>query len=58
MTESVARAPRSTIRVLVVDDDPAIVRTLAINLTGHLFVVRETRKPPGPSILALDDPKF
>ena len=40
MTESVARAPRSTIRVLVVDDDPAIVRTLAINLRARDYQVQ------------------
>ena len=40
MTESSARAPRSTVRVLVVDDDPAIVRTLAINLRARDYQVQ------------------
>ena len=40
MTESSARAPRSAIRVLVVDDDPAIVRTLAINLRARDYQVQ------------------
>ena len=40
MTESSARAPRSAVRVLVVDDDPAIVRTLAINLRARDYQVQ------------------
>jgi len=40
MTESDGRASRSTVRVLVVDDDPAIVRTLAINLRARDYQVQ------------------
>ncbi len=40
MTESSARVPRSAVRVLVVDDDPAIVRTLAINLRARDYQVQ------------------
>jgi len=40
MTEWSARAPRSPVRVLVVDDDPAIVRTLAINLRARDYQVQ------------------
>lgn len=40
MTESSTRAPRSAVRVLVVDDDPAIVRTLAINLRARDYQVQ------------------
>ena len=40
MTESSTRAPRSAVTVLVVDDDPAIVRTLAINLRARDYQVQ------------------
>jgi len=40
MTESSVSTPRSAVRVLVVDDDPAIVRTLAINLRARDYQVQ------------------
>jgi two-component system KDP operon response regulator KdpE len=67
MTESSARAPRSTTRVLVVDDDPAIVRTLAINLRARDYQVQVahdgrtaleilTEEPPDVMLLDLGLP--
>jgi two-component system KDP operon response regulator KdpE len=40
MTDSGDRVPRPAVRVLVVDDDPAIVRTLAINLRARDYHVQ------------------
>ena len=40
MTESSVTTARSAVRVLVVDDDPAIVRTLAINLRARDYQVQ------------------
>jgi two-component system KDP operon response regulator KdpE len=67
MTESSARPPRSTTRVLVVDDDPAIVRTLAINLRARDYQVQVahdgrtaleilTEEPPDVMLLDLGLP--
>ena len=61
------RAPRSTTRVLVVDDDPAIVRTLAINLRARDYQVQVahdgrtalqilTEEPPDVMLLDLGLP--